>query len=100
VALWGLAPSVFGLAVSLAAMWLVYDPLTVSPGTDPSVLVEHTRAELEPLTTWGPVVGGLVSLWGAVIWRYGLMEERGLRGTEASMVAGVTAVLLWGTSVL
>lgn len=100
VALWGLAPSLFGLVFSLAVIWLVYDPLTVSPGTDPSVLVGHTRAELQPLTTWGPVVGGLMSLWGAVIWRYGLMEERGLRGTEASMVAGVTAVLFWGLSLV
>lgn len=100
VALWGLVPSLLGLAFALAVTWLVYDPLTVTPETDPSVLVEHTRRELTPLTTWGPVVSGLVTLWGAVIWRYGLVEERGLRGAEASAVAGVTAVLLWGASVV
>ena len=100
VALWGLAPSLVGLVLALAVMWLVYDPLTVTPETDPSVLVEHTRWELQPLLRWGPVVSGLTTLWGAIIWRYGLVEERGLPGTEASVVAGVTAVLFWGLSLV
>lgn len=100
VAMWGLVPSTLGLVFGLALMWLVYDPLTVTPETGAEVLVEHTRRELQPLARWGPLVGGLSTLWGAVIWRYGLMEERGLDGVEASMVAEVTAVVLWGLSLV
>lgn len=100
VALWGFVPTMAGLVALLAFMWLSFDPLTVTPESEPAVLLSHTRAQLQPVERWGPVVSGVSVLWGAVIWRYGLVEERGLRGTETSLVAGLAAVVLWGLSSL
>jgi len=36
----------------------------------------------------------VTTLWGAVVWRFGLQEGRGVHGTAASAVAGGAALFL------
>jgi hypothetical protein len=93
VALWGTVPSLVGVAVLLAAMWLTFDPLTVTPETAPSALVEHTTAALRPVERLAPVVGVLSAVWSGAIWRFGLEHARGLSAGAATGVAGATALL-------
>lgn len=100
VALWGLVPSVFALPVAIGLMALLLDPITVSPGSDPALLVERFRSNLEPMLTWGPVISGITTVWSAAIWRYGLEHKRGLDGIEATLLAGIVAVLFWAGSLL
>lgn len=100
VALWGLVPSVFALPVAIGLMALLLDPVTVSSGSDLEFLVEAVRADLQPLVTWGPVISGVTTVWGAAIWRYGLEHKRGLDGVAATLVAGIVAVLFWAGSLL
>lgn len=100
VALWGLVPSIMTLPVAIGLMALLLDPMTVSPGSDLSLLVDEVRADLQPMLTWGPVISGVTTLWGAAIWRFGLEHERGLDAVEATILAGIVAVLFWAGSLL
>lgn len=100
VALWGMVPSLFGLAVLLVVFAALLDPVTVTPESNPDLLVDRMEADVAPLARWGPLVSGATTLWGAVVWRFGLEHERGLSGTEATALAGGVAVLVWLLSLL
>jgi len=100
ITLWGLVPSIFALPLAIGLMALLLDPMTVSPGANPSLLVEQLRTDLQPMVTWGPIISGVTTLWGAAIWRFGLEYKRGLDRVEASVLAGIVAVLFWAGSLL
>ena len=93
VALWGMAPSVFSLVVLLLVVYATFDPLSVTPDTGTSAFGDHLRTALRPAMRVAPVLSAVTALWGGVIWRFGLVHERGLSGGEATGIAGSVAVL-------
>ena len=93
VALWGMAPSVLTLVGLLLVVYVTFDPLSVTPNTGASAFGDHLMTELQPATRVAPVLSGVTALWSAVIWRYGLVHERGLSGAEATGLAGSVAAL-------
>jgi len=95
VALWGLVPSLVGLVVGAAVLFVVLDPLTVTTSDDPAVMAEWIRTELAPLLRWQPLFTGATTLWSAIIWRSGLVHSQGLDNGSATLTAGTIAVLFW-----
>lgn len=93
VALWGMVPSALSLAVLLVVVYATFDPTSVTPETGASAFGDRLLAELQPATRVGPVLSGVAALWSGVIWRFGLIHERGLTAGEASGLAGGVAVL-------
>lgn len=93
VAAWGTVPSLLFIPVTLVAFSLVLDPVTITPGDDPSVVLQPLEANLRavgPYTSAGAVVS---AVWGGVIWRFGLEDQHDIDGSEATMVAGIVAFL-------
>lgn len=93
VAAWGMVPTLAGMAAALVALWLTFDPISVSSGQAPSTLRDQAIAQLDTMRLVGQVSGVLTMAWGAVVWRFGLLHERNVSGTAASAVAAVVAVL-------
>lgn len=93
VAAWGFAPMFVVMPVSLFLLWAMMDPVTVTPGTDPTVFRESVLGSLQQ---WRPFALGLNavgSLWGAVIWTFGLESARSVSRSEAAVVAGTVTLL-------
>jgi hypothetical protein len=99
VAVWGLAPAVLAGALTVAALAVTFDPLTVSPGQSPETLRQPALAQVRDVELVGTVLGALATLWGAVIWRFGLLHQRGVSGDAATAVAAVVALLFVLSSV-
>ena len=93
VAVWGLAPAVLAGALTVAALAVTFDPLTVSPEQSPETLRQPALAQVRDVELVGTMLGALATLWGAVIWRFGLLHQRGVSGDAATAVAGVVALL-------
>lgn len=89
VAAWGMAPAIVVVPIALAVLAVSFDPVTVSPGTDPTAFQERLLAQLNALRVVGPVLGIATSLWGGVIWWFGLREAKELSASAATAVAGV-----------
>jgi hypothetical protein len=100
VAIWGLLPSLISLFVGVLLLFVVLDPITVTPRDDPSVMTERVRADLAPLLRWQPLLSGATTLWSGVVWRAGHVEARGLTSGEATGVAGIVAILTWVLSLV
>lgn len=98
VTAWGFAPSLVTTPLCLAALWVVMDPVTISAGIEPTALEQTLLGSLDP---WLPIVAGLnlsSSLWGAVIWTFGLQAGRDVSGPQAGTIAAaVTGFLLLGS---
>jgi hypothetical protein len=95
VAIWGLVPSVVSLLFGLGLLFVLVDPMTVTPASDPAVVTAQLQTDLTPLQQWSPVITGITTLWSAIIWRFGLQHTRGVSSGAATGVAGSVAVLLW-----
>jgi hypothetical protein len=93
VAAWGMVPTLVLLPVSLVALSLTLDPVTVSPGTDPETAIRPLVAQIRSTEPLSGVVTAVTAVWGGLIWRFGLLHEQGLPGTEATTVAGLVALL-------
>lgn len=93
VAAWGLAPAVLGVAVALVALALTVDPVTVAPGDDVGAALQPLEAQFRAVEPYRAVVTAATAAWGGYIWRAGLAEQQGLPSTEATLVAGIVAVL-------
>lgn len=94
VAAWGFVPGIAGIAAGLLVLSLTFEPMTVTPSTEPAALRRHVVGTLGALEAFGTVAGVVTTLWGAVVWRFGLKEGRNLDGAAATAVAGVAALLL------
>jgi hypothetical protein len=93
VAVWGLAPIVVTVPVSLVALSVALDPVTIAAADDPATAFAELEAQLRSFG-WIGTVSSLVSgLWSAVIWKFGLEHRRDLTGSGATAVAGITALL-------
>ena len=93
VAAWGMVPTLFLIPVALVGLSLALDPVTVSPGTDPEVAFEPLLSQLRAIEPYGAMGTGLTAVWGGFVWRFGLVHQQGLPGTEATTVAGAVALL-------
>jgi len=93
VAAWGTVPTLLLLPVSLVGLHLALDPVTVSPGVDPGTAIEPVLDRIRAFEPYGAVVTLLTAVWGGVVWRFGLVHEQGLPGTEATVIAGIVALL-------
>ena len=92
VAAWGFAPVLVTMPLALAALWVTMDPVTISPGTDPSAFQSTLLAQIR---AWAPIAFALNaagSLWGAAIWTFGLEHARGV----SRVAAGATALVVTG----
>lgn len=99
VATWGLLPAVLVVAGLVVALRYSVDPVTVAPGDDVGAALAPLEAQLRavrPYRTAGTVIA---SVWGAAIWRGGLIERHGLRAVEATVLAGLVAALDAGVAV-
>ena len=93
VALWGMAPAVVPLGVLLLVVYATFDPTTVTPETDPGAFADHLWAEFRTAFRVAPFVSAAAALWSGIIWRFGLVDMRGLSGGEATGLAGALALL-------
>jgi hypothetical protein len=94
VTVWGLAPMVIIVPVSLVAMSVVLEPVTLSAAQEPASAFAGLERQLSA-HQWIGTVSTLVSgVWSAVIWRYGLEHERGVSGAGATAIAGAVASLV------
>ncbi|WP_424004861.1 YIP1 family protein (plasmid) [Haloarcula salina] len=93
VSAWGFAPVLVTMPLGLAALWVLMDPVTITPETAPAVLKRTVIGSLQP---WLPVATALnvaSTAWGAVIWTFGLQWGRDVSRAQAAAVAAVTAGL-------
>jgi len=95
IALWGLVPSLFSLLLGVGLLFVMIDPLTVTPDSNLTVLMDKFQADLKPLEQWGPLFTGITALWSGTVWRFGLLHKRGLAPSEATGVAGGVALVFW-----
>lgn len=93
VAAWGIVPGLLFIPVTLVAFWLVLDPVTVTPGDDPSVVLQPLEANLRAVGPYTTAAGVLSAVWGGVIWRFGIEDQHDVNGGDATMVAGIVALL-------
>jgi hypothetical protein len=94
VTVWGLAPIVFVVPLSMVALWVVLDPVTVSAAQDPSSAFAGLERQLRA-NQWVGTVSTVVSgVWSAAIWRYGLEHEREVSGAAATAIAGTVAMVV------
>ena len=100
ITLWGLLPGLAGLAVGVALLWVLIEPTTVTPATDPATTIAELEGQLEPLHRWGPVITGATTVWSALIWRAGLQEKCGLPSSGATLLAATVGLLFWLLSLL
>ena len=94
VTVWGLAPMLFVIPVSMVAMSVVLDPVTLSAAQTPSSAFADLEQQLRAYEWIGTVSTAVSSLWSAAIWRYGLEHEREVSGAAATAIAGAVAVLV------
>ncbi len=94
VTVWGLTPIVLTVPVSLVALSIVLDPVTVSTASEPTSVFAKMEAQIRSFGWIGTVSSVVSGLWSAVIWKFGLEHRRDLTGAEATTVAGATALLL------
>lgn len=94
VAVWGTAPIVFVMPVSLAILWITLDPVTISAASAPEHAFEELTTQLHAHHWIGIGSSVLSGLWSATIWRFGLEHERNLTGAGATVVAGMVALLV------
>lgn len=93
VAAWGMVPTLVLLPVSLVALSVTLDPVTISPGMDPETAIDPLVEQIRTLEPYSGVVSAVAALWGGVVWRFGLLHEQGLADTDATVVAGLVALL-------
>lgn len=93
VAAWGMVPTMASLAIGLAVLYFTFDPVTVTPGDDPTVFRDQVLGEFGALRTAGTVLGVVTAVWSGVIWRFGLEHARRLSAGGATAVAAVATVL-------
>lgn len=93
VATWGLLPAVMVVAGMLVVLRYSVDPVTVAPGDDLGAALEPLETQLRTLRPYRPAGPVVSALWGAAIWRAGLVERHGLQNAEATVLAGVVAAL-------
>lgn len=95
IALWGLVPTLCSLLFGIASLFILIEPMTVTPNSDPAVLIGQIRADIQPIEQWRPIATGFTTLWGGVIWRFGLIHKQGLTPGGATAVAGSVALIFW-----
>ncbi|WP_276258489.1 YIP1 family protein [Haloglomus litoreum] len=100
VAAWGLVPTLVGMAATLLALWLTFDPITVGDGYDPATLRDQAIAQLDTMRLVGQASGVLTMAWGGAIWGFGLSHERHVSGAAAAAVAVAVAVLFLGVGLV
>lgn len=97
VTAWGFTPVLVTMPLALAALWLTMDPITISPGMDPSAFQSTLLAQIDD---WAPIAfvfNAAGSLWGAAIWTFGLERARDVsRGAAATTALVVTGLVLLG----
>lgn len=93
VAVWGMTPIVVVAPASIAVLWALLDPVTISAGS-PEPAIDRLLSQLRAHQSVGTVSSVLSGVWSAAIWRFGLEHERGIEGVAATGVAVVTAMLL------
>lgn len=94
VTVWGLAPMVVVIPVSMVVVSVVLEPVTLSAAQDPSSAFAGLERQLRAHQWIGTVSTVVSSLWSAAIWRYGLEHERGVSGAAATAIAGAVALLV------
>ena len=95
VAAWGFAPTLVTMPLAIAALWVTMDPVTISTGMEPATFQSML---LGRINEWVPIALALNaagSLWGAVIWVFGLERGRNVSRGGAAVVAGIVALLLF-----
>lgn len=93
VTAWGFVPTLVLMPVSVAALWVLMDPVTLSSASDPAAFRDPVMASLE---RWRPValaLNAVGSLWGAAVWTFGLESARSVTRSQAATVAGTVTVL-------
>jgi len=95
VAAWGFTPTLLVMPVSLAVLWVMMDPVTVTAASDPAAFRDPV---MESLDRWRPValaLNAVGSLWGAAVWTFGLESARSVSRSEAAAVAGTMTLLFF-----
>ncbi|RZV06110.1 Yip1-like protein [Natrinema hispanicum] len=95
VAIWGLVPILFNLLLGVGLLYMMVDPVTVTPDSNPTVWMDEFQADLKPLEQLKPLFTGITTLWSGIIWRFGLLHKRGLAPGEATGLAGSVALVFW-----
>ncbi|WP_324760834.1 YIP1 family protein [Haloarcula sp. GH36] len=94
VTLWGMTPFIVTTPIALGALWLLMDPVTVSPETAPQALQQSLLDSLQPWVPAALALNLVGSLWGAVVWTFGLERARSVTRGQAAAVAGFVTLLL------
>lgn len=94
VAAWGLVPSLVSGIVGILILYVTFDPITVTPANQGTVLETATES-LRGVGSNGWILSLVASVWTAVIWRFGLEYRNGISDVEAWSVAGSVAAFLF-----
>lgn len=93
VGAWGLVPAVLAGVVTIAVLAVTFDPITVSPGDGPERLRLLAMSQVEEIQLVGTVSGAIATVWGAVVWRFGLYHQRDVPGDAATAIAGIVGAV-------
>lgn len=93
VSVWGMAPLVATVPLSLAVLSFVIEPVTVSAAGDPTAAFADLEAQIRAHGWIGTVSSVVNAVWSGAIWKFGLEHERELSGRAATAVAGAVALL-------
>jgi hypothetical protein len=94
VTVWGLAPTLVVIPVSIVVMSVVLDPVTISAAQDPAMAFAGLERQLRAYQWVGTISTIVSSLWSAAIWRHGLEHEREVSSAAAAAIAGTVALLV------
>jgi len=94
VTAWGFAPTVVTLPIGLLALWLLMDPVTITPGTDPAAIEAAILGTMQPWLPAALALNLVTSVWGVAIWTFGLERGRSVTRAQAVAVAAVVMGLL------
>ncbi|WP_018258013.1 Yip1 family protein [Halomicrobium katesii] len=95
VAAWGFVPALVTMPLAIAALWVTMDPMTISQGMEPATFQSTLLGQIENWTPIALAFNAVGSLWGAVIWGFGLERGRNVSLIGAAIVSGSVAFLLF-----
>jgi hypothetical protein len=96
----GMLPALVLTPLSIAVFAWMLHPITIPPDRDAIVIIEQFRMQAVSATSLSGPLRFASALWSGVIWRFGLVHNHELTGTQSTLIAGYVAVCLGAVGLL